>query len=193
MSPGVNLPSGSPSNALPGMLPGGTGMPGQQPITSSASGLGHSHQGTLGGAHTDPLNAVAAAAAASAALAQAAQGHPTATVDPNAIGTPNHHLNTVNGNGLPNGTGRPGGDASPESEAASPITRYNSVASGMPPVSLAAVGGATVSPSSLSSVQSTLEKTFNPLAYPSVEFGHSPITPAALWPSGWPQQAYYKQ
>jgi hypothetical protein len=55
------------------------------------------------------------------------------------------------------------------------------------------------------SVQSTLEKATSVFStslppgvipgYPSVEFGHSPVglTPSALWPSGWPQQSYYKQ
>ena len=52
------------------------------------------------------------------------------------------------------------------------------------------------------SVQSTIEKaqfistSIQPgliPGYPSVEFPSSGISPAALWSSGWPQQAYYKQ
>lgn len=58
---------------------------------------------------------------------------------------------------------------------------------------------------SAATVQSTIEKATSFIStsippgiipgYPSVEFSHSPVglTPSALWPTGWPQQAYYKQ
>ena len=58
---------------------------------------------------------------------------------------------------------------------------------------------------SATQLQSTIEKATSFIStsiphgiipgYPSVEFSHSPVglTPSALWPSGWPQQAYYKQ
>ena len=81
------------------------------------------------------------------------------------------------------------GEATPES-ADSPIQRI----SAFPPNSVSA----SQIPA-LASVQSTIEKTFSPGVtsgisnYSGVEFSHSPISAGALWPTGWPQHAYYKQ
>ena len=85
-----------------------------------------------------------------------------------------------------NGTG----EGTPES-ADSPIQRN----SAFPPNSAAVTSHIPT----LASVQSTIEKTFSPGVtsglsnYTGVEFSHSPISAGALWPTGWPQHAYYKQ
>ena len=152
MSPGVGtLPSGSPSNGLPGMPPG---LPGMPPATGQMNtGLPTvSHDGQITGSAVVTTDVTTGSAGSTAP--------PT------------------------------NGEATPES-AGSPIQRFQ----GHGTIGVSSAPGPI--PSSLTSVQSTIEKTFNPASIPgysSVEFGHSPIsTPIspALWPSGWPQHAYY--
>ena len=153
MSPGVGtLPSGSPSNGLPGMPPGLPGMP--------PAGTGQMNPGLPTVSHDGQITG-------SVVTTDVTTGSSGSTAPPT------------------------NGEATPES-AGSPIQgRFQ----GHGTIGVSSAPGPI--PSSLTSVQSTIEKTFNPASIPgysSVEFGHSPIsTPIspALWPSGWPQHAYY--